>query len=278
MKKNLILFFTAFICFSTFAQNKNKDISFYTDGMLFVKIIIQNDKVILADEEANEETVYGKDAIKLHSDGYYYFSSDSSKPTPIVFGDGFFGFYVNSENPYVDDSYWFFERCENDECYYRPNRLNPPVLEYSSSSFLKEGKISYEPKNLGKFMYPSDCVDWSMPYLNSKHKPWVEGVPGYGINEYIEIKSNIAVDQMQILNGYVDLTRFDLYKKNSRVKTFLYEDLDNNIKYDIELTDDVKFQNFQLEKPTKHIRLTIKEVYKGEKWDDTCVSSIILEY
>ena len=41
------------------------------------------------------------------------------------------------------------------------------------------------------------------------------------------------------------------------------------------LSDEVVFQYFNLEKPTAHIRLTIKEVYKGNKWEDTCVSSII---
>ena len=73
----------------------------------------------------------------------------------------------------------------------------------------------------------------------------------------------------------MNLNKFELYKKNSRVKKFTVEDLDNNIKYEIKLTDDVKFQNFRLKKPTANIRLTIKEVYKGDKWDDTCVSSII---
>jgi hypothetical protein len=78
-----------------------------------------------------------------------------------------------------------------------------------------------------------------------------------------------------ILNGYVDMEKLDLYKKNSRVKVFTLEDLDNNINSKIKLADEVVFQNFKLQKPTKHIRLTIKEVYKGNKWEDTCVSSII---
>ena len=80
-----------------------------------------------------------------------------------------------------------------------------------------------------------------------------------------------------ILNGYVDAKKPELYKKNSRVKTFSVQDLDSDEKYTYTLEDCVSFQHFNFRKPAKNIELTITEVYKGEKWDDTCVSAIVPE-
>ena len=56
-----------------------------------------------------------------------------------------------------------------------------------------------------------------------------------------------------IVNGYVDLQRRDLYKKNSRVKTFTVKDKINYITYTFELEDCVEFQQFYLKKATNNI-------------------------
>ena len=47
------------------------------------------------------------------------------------------------------------------------------------------------------------------------------------------------------------------------------------MEYDINLDDAVYVQCIKLKKPTKNIILYIKEVYKGDKWDDTCVSCLV---
>ena len=81
--------------------------------------------------------------------------------------------------------------------------------------------------------------------------------------------------RIMILNGYVDAKKPDLYRKNSRVKAFSVRDLDNGGEYTFELEDCVCFQFFNLSGETKNIELKIAEVYKGDRWDDTCVSAIV---
>ena len=82
-------------------------------------------------------------------------------------------------------------------------------------------------------------------------------------------------NELDVLNGYVATERLDLYKKNSRVKDIEIIDSDNNIKYSFTLTDEVRFQNLKMSQGTKNVKLVIKSVYKGDKWDDTCITSII---
>ncbi|MBQ2572455.1 MAG: hypothetical protein II579_08310 [Treponema sp.] len=262
--------------FQLHAQEKNDgDISFETDSMGLISVTIQKDKIVKFNLDSNEKEEYPASALKLNANGYYYFTSNNNK-RPIIFGNKFFGFYLDIEKESQKVMSGWFETCKREGLYYnRINRLKKFRIEFSSSSHLADGKNVYEAQNLKKLFFPTDCVDSIKPYWNPEHKPWAEGVKGNGEGEYIEIESENAFGNIMILNGYVDIERLDLYKKNSRVKVFTVEDLDNNITSSIKLADEVVFQDFKLQKPTKHIRLTIKEVYKGNKWEDTCVSSII---
>ncbi len=278
MKK--IVFVYVLILFNitnVFSQTiNNKDISFYTDTYRDCKMTIKNNEITEIHEEFNlPNKNYTRDSLKLSKDGYYYFLDDENQNTPIIFGNNFFGFYINTSAPFKRNTKGWNEACEANGNYYRLYRSKDLNTVYSCSSELQEGKTLFESANLGKLFFPPDCIDLAKPEWNPNHKPWVEAAKGNGEGEYIEIKTDIEFDNLKILNGYVDLTRFDLYKKNSRVKIFIIDDLDNNIKSEIELVDEVIFQDFKLAKPTKHIRLIIKEVYKGDKWEDTCVSSIL---
>ena len=67
-------------------------------------------------------------------------------------------------------------------------------------------------------------------------------------------------------------------KKNSRVKDIEIIDLDNNIEYSFTLVDEVRIQTFKMSQRTKNVKLIIKSVYKDDKWDDTCITSIIPEF
>lgn len=149
---------------------------------------------------------------------------------------------------------------------------------YTASSSLSEntknGYVTYAPENLGKFAFaPTDHYE-SLSW-NYNHIPWVEGEKGYGIGSVIKMSAKEPFKKIMILNGYVDAKKPDLYRKNSRVKTFSVRDLDNGDEYTFELEDCVCFQFFNLNHETKNIELKITEVYKGSKWDDTCISAIV---
>lgn len=113
--------------------------------------------------------------------------------------------------------------------------------------------------------------------------PWVEGKSGDGIDEYIEfdIKPNnwaaIQKIQLRVLPGYVDPLRPYLFKQNNRPKKLLIE-TDTGFSRILTLNDAVEFASIMLPKETKHVKVTIKEVYKGTKYSDTCITAFDMYY
>lgn len=106
---------------------------------------------------------------------------------------------------------------------------------------------------------------------------WSEGAGGYGENEYITIVFDkiYAIDEICIWNGLC--TNEELFYKNSRLceieielsdgQTFSYECQDGweNRKNTVTFSDSVK---------TSSVTITIKSVYAGNKYSDTCISEI----
>lgn len=152
----------------------------------------------------------------------------------------------------------------------------------SSSSLIKEN-IVYSPANLKDRLYfddflffeDSDKQDYHGLLYDSITPPWTEGVAGYGIDEYLICEFNNSIDEIQILNGFVDFRRPALYKQYSRVKKFLIECENPKFSKEYFLEDEVKFSNLKLPQKAKQVKISIKEVYKGEKYEDTCLSAII---
>ena len=151
------------------------------------------------------------------------------------------------------------------------------VKSISASSSLKEKQygqdIVYSPINLFRaFEVGCRCHPY---WWNNAHIPWVEGVKGYGINETVSIEFKNPIYGFSILNGYADVQNMKLFKENSRVKKLKVEDLTNKLEYVMNFEDKVYFNYMELSKPSKSIRLTILDVYKGTKYQDTCISAMI---
>lgn len=150
------------------------------------------------------------------------------------------------------------------------------ILDVRSSSYFEEntskGKIVYDTTGLNKRNLTVQYLNYWFAYA----PPWVEGVDGSGVGEWLEIIYEKPKNNIVILNGYVDLKKLNLYKDNNRVKKFRVSSLDSGEPFDfeIELEDKVKFQYFKLPRNAEKIRLEILEVYKGRKWDDTCVTGL----
>jgi len=150
----------------------------------------------------------------------------------------------------------------------RMSGYEPTIVAIKSSSHLSEKKKTYTGENfvLGR---------------TKDYKPWVEGVKGSGINEWIELTlypADNPVDALLISNGYVDFTKPQLYTANNRVKVIQIEVLNTDVKFTVTLNDTYQFQEIRMPKRLTNvntIRLTIKEVYKGDKWDDTCINLVV---
>lgn len=148
----------------------------------------------------------------------------------------------------------------------------------SASSILKTHKgINYSAKNIHDLNYKN---------------AWIEGVPGYGIGEYIVYHfppQNPRITEIIIVNGYVKSPT--VWKDNSRVKKLkMY--VDNKLFAILNLVDSRQEQHFKFEplgygdrdnweqlqtKPWWTIKFEILDVYKGDKYDDTAITEIYFD-
>jgi len=149
--------------------------------------------------------------------------------------------------------------------------------DVSASSYLisKSATIDYLPGNAHDF---------------SLKTAWVEGVPGYGIGEYLEYSfppMSPRVTTIIIANGYVKSKK--TYYENSRVKRLkMYTD--NKPVAVLNLKDTLCEQHFEFEPigefnseikmedleklPKRTMKFEILDVYKGDKYDETAISEI----
>lgn len=149
--------------------------------------------------------------------------------------------------------------------------------DVTASSFLaQQGQTTYEATNAHDFSFKS---------------AWAEGVPGYGIGEYLTYHFDAKsprITEIIIANGYVK-SQTD-WENNSRVKKLkIYL---NNEPYAIVHLEDCRCNNYIKVKPIGNgdekydfpddtpgwtLKFEILEVYPGNKYDDTVISEIYFD-
>lgn len=171
--------------------------------------------------------------------------------------------------------------------YIAEKRIPVQYLKYSASSVLKTDAIN-------KYNYNPETL-----FDNDLSTAWVEGVPGNGEGEWVEIEfmENVeSVEGIGIINGYTK--REAIYNANSRIKKIQLEvyrgersmqpykrtiielkqkqfnELNKNVEapFISWLADHVGSEPYGISK----IRLTILEVIPGTKYEDTCISELYL--
>ncbi|NMB64112.1 MAG: hypothetical protein GYA16_04495 [Spirochaetes bacterium] len=140
----------------------------------------------------------------------------------------------------------------------------------------------------------TEASSYLPPYKDIKYEPfyardnklttaWCEGVKGDGIGEWIQFTLSawesygeiINVYRILIVNGFA--ASKELYYANNRVKKLQIEFSEGQKKI-LELKDGVlDYQVFVVHTKTKWVRMRILEVYKGKKYDDTCISEVDFE-
>ena len=131
-----------------------------------------------------------------------------------------------------------------------------------ASSELKEGNITYYAKNLGNL-----CIDM----------PWVEGVNGNGIGETLQFSVNAS--GMYIMIGYISFDKPYLWKQNSRPQKVRISFSDTDDVIDTELKDipHPQYVHFNRFHQDAIITIKIMSVYKGTKYEDTCIHAVIFK-
>jgi len=108
---------------------------------------------------------------------------------------------------------------------------------------------------------------------------WAEGAEGPGIGEWVQFGFDTPkpVKALKIIAGYPKTPA--VFQANNRVKKVMIVFSDGESQT-ATLADQKEFQRVLIDrdKPTRFVKLVIMEVYKGTKYDDTCVSEVEFEY
>jgi hypothetical protein len=115
-------------------------------------------------------------------------------------------------------------------------------------------------------------------YFFELTKPWVEGVEGQGMGEWLETYpvGNASDCDIVFFNVYIDPNRPDLYYANSRIKEVTVTSGQNTQMFQIQ--DTPNFQILSLPDGFYDfydlLRFTIKDIYEGSRYTDTCLAGI----
>ncbi len=151
------------------------------------------------------------------------------------------------------------------------------VCEVSASSVLADqGKVSYAAFHLAE---------------TNRENIWAEGVEGVGIGESVEIKqmymgsgkTELTFNSICIVNGYAK--NETKWQENGRVKSLklYYEGVYMGL---ITLEDTMNPQYIDISAVQMRVgngfdadfRFEIAEVYEGSKYDDTCLTGIVIDF
>lgn len=128
------------------------------------------------------------------------------------------------------------------------------------SSYLKEKNMAYPVTNLCELRVDS---------------PWVEAVKGAGIGEgFTMINSwGDVYTHLLLMNGYISYEKPYLYEQNNRVKQIKVTGLKSGKSKILDILDTPHPQTVDISFITESedIRVEIFAVYKGTKYDDTCM-------
>ncbi len=133
-----------------------------------------------------------------------------------------------------------------------------------ASSYLKEKSKSYPIENLTKI---------------SPDTPWVEGVKGWGIGEsFVMLGGKTETsDHILIMNGYISAKNPHLYEENGRIKKIEVMGVKSGKKKEFIIKDTPHPQSVDINFLDKleDVKITILDVYKGRKYQDTCINFMI---
>ncbi|ADK80893.1 NADase-type glycan-binding domain-containing protein [Sediminispirochaeta smaragdinae] len=263
--------------FSQDTLHEYREIGVYGDVPLLFKV---EDGIVWlkVDYENRFDSLKAND-IEIDKDGFSY-ASVFNREISILYGSRFF-LFMN------DMSSYFGHGIKGIGTFYGTDFSGATRAIYNktlirnieSTSSLKEDSILYDTKLLNKYLgYFTYMSHPEMAQVfNQNAHPWVEGVDGPGIGEQLIISFTEPSNDIVVLNGFVDRNRKYLFKANNRVKTAIIRSADSGepFEFEYQFEDMVRFDEIRFPRPAEKVVFEIKDVYPGEKWDDTCISAVL---
>ncbi len=282
-RKFLILFFGISINF--FAQNFSFNGDYEPDLYSTIHYFNVSDNIITYKYESkkinkeisvNYKKIYIDGLLFLQMSNKFpysiaeYYENNPTSDTMLVLA----GKHIsenNSKTLFLNGEILFFAESEGFDkydCFITPSIhfYDHVGRRYSDcSSYLKEKNREYKVEDL------CDCKPGT---------PWVEGVPGDGIGEGFTIKypsskaANNAYPYLLIMNGYISYEKPYLYKQNNRIKKIKVTGVKSGNSKILDVLDTPHPQTVDISFITEpeDIRVEIADVYKGTKYDDTCIN------
>ena len=215
---------------------------------------------------------YDRSCMAVDEDGFIKFTYGKGENDQLLFISGkqitqyFRNFKKDGKLTYEDEGSYYKGK-------YHDRYFKNISASSSFSETLGGRKITYSPQNLGRcFEVGCKCHPY---WWNYSHIPWVEGADGNGIGESVTVEFTENMAGMSVLNGYTDMNKLKLFKENARLKEVIIEDLVNGDSWTVAFEDKVYFNYIEFPHETTKVKMTIKSVYEGTKYSDTCVSAII---
>lgn len=110
---------------------------------------------------------------------------------------------------------------------------------------------------------------------------WAVRTARSGVGEYVRFSLDKAVDRIEIANGFQrstvnfpDKDTWSYYGKNNRVKVLDLVRDDGTPVAKLRLADTREIQRFNVTLPPGTYRAVIADVYKGSRWNDTCLGEM----
>lgn len=173
----------------------------------------------------------------------------------------------------------FILKYENDKKY---NEIFEIYFQFNSSRRPTKDEFVFDQKHVKKITASSVLIEeqrsedfYSKNNILDRNvnTAWVEGSEGNGIGEWIQFDfdTTYAITGLEILTGYVKSK--GIFKANNRVREI--ELISSDYKGNVLFKDTMDWQYRYIgAMVTNSMRLVIKDVYKGEKYNDTCISEI----
>jgi VWFA-related protein len=161
-----------------------------------------------------------------------------------------------------------------------PRNVEVQIKRYGSAlaSYRSSANITVSSQLIEKNR-PSDAYQAAHLTDGKDATCWAEGADGPGVGEWVQFGFDApkTLKAFQIIAGY---TKTDaIYRANNRVKQVkvVFSDGASQV---VDLADKSGPQRVLIDrdKPTRSVRFVIMDVYRGSRYNDTCVSEIVFEY
>ncbi len=283
MKNYIFIMLLLFLTIPVFSQTLKFDFYENEDGRLFY---VKNSEPFLTSPYSKDLENHGK--IFIDKNGFKHVLFEEADYDILVIDGYENSFYAwgSSDNPpkidFKTPSYAPTGEIYIPDIQFLGSELRD--ADVKASSYLTDKRHEYKPENVKYTMYSGECSMWG---FTETVVPWVEGKDGYGIGEWIEYDISSFLEKREdlnnrnarlyILNGYVNPKLPHLYKENSRIKKATLI-IDDSTVIKIEFEDIVEFKCVELGRSFTKVKIIIDEVYKGTKYDDTCITAITVDW